>query len=400
MTQPRHLLLVSALALAACAAPATLPPSPTPLPATDTPAPPTARPTATAPTALHNFSVKATAFALGGPNDIVFGPDGSMYVSECFGPQVLKIANGLLTAYAGLDAGDFAGDGGPALTAGMNCAVGLAFDGEGNLYVADSGNNRIRRIDASGRISTYAGSGPGATQGSFGGDGGPATQAQLWNPSLICFDAQGNLFIDDTHNDRIRKVDRQGIITTVVGNGTTGFAGDGGPATEAELALNTGLIYETPGLAFDARGQLYLSDSNNNRVRRVDENGIITTIAGNGGDTVTTASGQAISATLSSPNGLAFDADGNLYIATGDAYLIHNDSIRKVDAQGTMTTFAGVGWPDYSGDDGPALQATINEPAGIRFDTAGDLYIADFVNNRIRMIDKSGIITTIAGGVP
>jgi sugar lactone lactonase YvrE len=403
-------LALVALALAACAAPASVPPTSTPPTAVPT------QPTTTAPlptpqaTLQHgvvsrNDHVLATSIAFQQPNDIAFDTAGNMYVAACdfSGPQVYKVdPSGLLTIYAGrMYSNTVSGDGGPALSAGINCAVGLAFDSDGNLYVSDSLNNRIRRIDRDGIITTVAGTGTGSNDpGGYGGDGGPATAAQLKDPTMIAFDPAGNLYIADEFNNRIRKVDRQGIITTVAGNGTAGFSGDAGPATAAELNLVTYAAnnYETPGIAIDAQGQLYIADCNNNRVRKVDQAGIITTIAGNGGDTVGGDGGPAISATLSSPNGLTFDAQGNLYIAAGDSQNVFGDSIRKVDRQGIITTIAGVHWADYSGDGGPALAATINEPAGIRFDAQGNLYIADFKNNRVRKVDTNGIITTVVGG--
>jgi len=350
---------------------------------------------------LQSNAVPATAYAFHAPNDVAFDAAGNMYVSECFGPQVVKIdPAGLMTLFASSTGGNFFGDKGPARSAGIMCAVGLAFDQAGNLYVADVGANRIRRIDPKGVIYTIAGG--GATgQGDFSGDGGPATQAHLWAPTLIAFDPDGNLYIVDSYNDRIRKVDTRGIITTVAGNGTVGFAGDGGPATQAELDLNTGAVWETPGLALDSHGQLYIADSNNHRVRRVDRQGIITTIAGNGAAHVSGDGGLATAAGLSSPNGLTFDHEGNLYIAAGDSLRVYGDSIRKVDMHGLITTIAGAGWADFSGDNGPAIAATFKEPAGLRFDSAGNLYVVDFGNYRVRKIDPHGIITTGAGsGAP
>ena len=404
-----RVLALAALALGACAAPTATPNDFPTAPPTSTAPPPSAAATvqATVPSRVvsPNDHVLATSIAFQQPNDIAFDDAGNMYVAACdfSGPQVYKVDPfGLLTVYAGRMYSDtVSGDGGPALSAGINCAVGLAFDGNGNLYVSDSLNNRIRRIDRNGIISTVAGSGTGSNEpGGYGGDGGPATAAQLNVPTMIAFDPAGNLYIDDEFNNRIRKVDRQGIITTVAGNGTAGFSGDGGPASAAELNLVTyaSINYETPGIAIDAQGQLYIADCNNNRVRKVDRNGIITTIAGNGGDTVGGDGGPAISATLSSPNGLTFDDQGNLYIAAGDSQNIFGDSIRKIDQQGIITTIAGVHWADFSGDNGPATAATINEPAGIRLDAQGNLYIADFMNNRVRKVDTNGIITTVVGG--
>ncbi len=251
-----------------------------------------------------------------------------------------------------------------------------------------------------GEITTVAG---GGTWG-YSGDGGPATSAKLDSPDSVAVDAAGNLYIADTQNNVIRKVDPSGIITTVAGNGTEGYSGDGGPATGAELA-------RPYGVAVDAAGNLYIADMMNNVIRKVDANGVITTIAGNGyckypypkylvgnsggysGD-----GGLATKAELDAPEAVAVDASGNLYIA--DTY---NHRIRKVDTSGTITTVAGNGQGNallggYSGDGGPVTGAELAQPVGVAVDAAGNLYIADLNNNRIRKVDPSGIITTVAGG--
>jgi len=277
----------------------------------------------------------------------------------------------------------FGGDGGLATDANLYEPSGLALDALGNLYIADSHNNRIRKVDANtGIISTVAGDG----SYSFGGDGGLATNASLFNPLGISIDAFGNFYIADTDNNRIRKVNAiTGIITTVAGGSATSGLGDGGLATNARLS--------TPSsVTFDASGNLYIADKGNERIRKViSSTGIISTVAGSGfnlGD-----GGLATVANLYSPTCVTFDASGNLYIAD---YWHHR--IRKVTTStGIITTVAGNGNQGFGGDGGSATAANLNFPTGVAVDASGNLYIAD-QNNRIRKVNPvTGIISTVAG---
>jgi trimeric autotransporter adhesin len=263
----------------------------------------------------------------------------------------------------------------------------LAFDSAGNLFIADAGNQLIRRVDAqTGIITTVAGSYSAVYQCTFGGDGGPANEAILCSPDFIAFDRWDNLYIADTANQRIRRVDHStNIITTVAGNGTGGFSGDGGPATSAQLN-------NPNGVSFDAFGNLYIADTSNDRVRRVDRQaGIISTVAGNGtgGD-----GGSAVDAQLGIVFDVAFDLEGNLYISD-----VGSNSVRRVDHHtGIITTVAGNGNQGYGGDGGPATEAELYGPNGLALDGFGNLYIADEINSRVRRVDlRTGIITTIAG---
>ena len=237
-------------------------------------------------------------------------------------------------------------------------------DSAGNLYICDTGNDRIRRV-ANGVITTVAGNG---TAG-FSGDNGPAASAQLSNPNGIAVDSAGNLYIADYGNNRIRKVSN-GVITTVAGNGTYGSIGDNGPATSAQLA---GPI----GVAVDSAGNLYIAD--NGRVHKV-SNGVIATVAGNGSSGFSGDNGPATSAWLSAPCGVAVDSAGNPYIADKG-----NDRIRRV-ASGIIATVAGNGTPGFSGDNGPATSAELDEPWAVAVDSAGSVYIADAGNSRIRLL--------------
>ncbi len=281
-------------------------------------------------------------------------------------------------------AGGDVGDGGPATNATLRTPYGVAVDTSGNLFIADANNNRIRKVNASGTITTVAGDG---AQG-FSGDGGPATNARLYFPSGVAVDTSGNLFIADTSNHRVRKVNASGTITTVAGNGTSGFSGDGGPATNARL-------YFPSGVAVDTSGNLFIADANNYRIRKVNASGTITTVAGNGTSGDSGDGGPATNASLTGPLGVAVDTAGNLFIADVDW---GNHRVRKVNASGTITRVAGAGGNCVGcGDGGPATSGNLQYPNGVAVDTSGNLFIADTGNNRVRRVDASGTITTVAG---
>lgn len=287
----------------------------------------------------------------------------------------------IITTIAGNGIASFSGDGGPATAAELNVPIPLVADGNGNIYIGDFVNQRIRKVNTSGIISTVAGTG---TAG-YSGDGGPATAADLNYPRGIDIDTAGNIYISDESNERIRKVNTSGIISTIVGNGTSGFSGDGGQASVAEL--------NTPEfLAIDRTGNLYIADQGNQRVRMVNTSGIISTYAGNGTSGFSGDGGPATAAEFNIPVGLAVDGSNNLYIAD-----YSNDRIRKVDNTGKISTFAGTGIASFSGDGGQATGAEINTPQGVCVDRFGNVYIADYLNYRVRMVIPTGIISTIAG---
>ena len=275
--------------------------------------------------------------------------------------------------------GTITGNGGPAVEARLYAPNDVEVDSAGNLFIADTGNRHIRRVDPSGIITVIAGIG----EEGYTGDGGPAIDARLAYPAGVTVDAAGNLFFSEYFGHSIRRVDPSGTITTIAGTGEEGFAGDGGPAVEAQLSSPV-------GVAVDAAGNLFIADSGNRRIRRVDPSGNISTFAG-GGD-ASEDGGPAAQAQIGNPSGVAVDEGGNLYIA-----VLSNSTLRRVDPSGNIATIAGAGRWGFSGDGGPAAQAHLNAPSDVAVDAAGNLYIADEGNHRIRRVDSSGIITTIAG---
>ena len=288
----------------------------------------------------------------------------------------------------------FSGDGGPATSAQLDYSLRRGRGRRRQPVHRRRWNNRIRKVTPTGSSRTVAGNG---TAG-FRGDGGPATSAQLATvPYGVAVDAAGNLYIADTDNNRIRKVDATGMITTVAGNGTAGFSGDGGPATSAELNHP---VWRSGG----RRGNLYIADTDNNRIRKVDATGMITTVAGNGTWCFSGDGGPATSAQLGlefSPSEPYFEGRAGVAVGTaGELFIADfwNSRIRKVDTAGTITTVAGNGTSGLGGDGGPATGAQLFHPSGVAVDPAGNLFIADPRAFRIRKVDAAGMITTVAGG--
>ncbi|ARV44886.1 hypothetical protein BCV50_07530 [Bacillus subtilis] len=311
----------------------------------------------------------ATQAQLRAPRDMAVGSDGSLYIADTENERIRRVGpDGIITTVAGTGVQGFSGDGGPATQAQLGSPRGVAVGSDGSLYIVDAGNVRIRRVGPDGIITTVAGTGVSG----FSGDGGPATQAQLsFPPGGVAVGSDGSLFIADTLNNRIRRVGPDGIITTVAGTGDFGFSGDGGPAAQATLRI--------PGdVSVGSDGSLYIADSQNVRIRRVGPDGIINTVAGTGVQGFSGDGGPATQAQLRLPRGVDVGSDGYLYI-------VDESRTRRV-RDGIITTVVGTGVQGFSGDGGPATQATLWVPADVAVGSDGSLFIADTGNNRIRRV--------------
>lgn len=325
---------------------------------------------------------------------VILANDGHVMASQ----DIFGVATGSLSVMAPGEIYTLAGDGclsdGSCLTSGitpatssaLNLPMGVAVDGAGNLYISDTGNNRIRKVDSLGNITTIAGN---SEISGFTGDGGAAINAQISAPSAILIDGAGNLFFADTGNDAIREINSiTGNISTIAGTlGTAGYAGDGVAATSA-------LLSAPEGIAFDASGNLYIADTANSCIRKVDDLGNITTIAGTATAGFVGDGGPAVSSQLDQPWSVAVGPDGNIYVSD-----LGNNRIRRINTStGIISTVAGNGNASYAGDGGSALSASLNSPTGIAVDPAGNFYIADSENNVVRKVNcVNGNISTIAG---
>ena len=316
----------------------------------------------------------ATAASTGYPTRVAVDTNGNLFFGDFTNEYIYKVdaATGNISIYAGTGSSGFGGDNAPATAAQVHGVQGLATDKTGNLYIADVYNNRIRKIDLAGVITTVAGGGPGP----FSGDGGQATAAGLFQPFGVAVDTAGSIYIADNYNNRIRKVDPTGIISTIAGNGTAGNMGDGGPATAAELSAPV-------DLCVDKHGNVLISEITN-YIRKVSPSGIITTFAGTGGTGGFSGDGgPATAAVFNNLEGIATDKMGNVYIM--DAL---NNRLRIIDTGGTINTFAGNGVAGYSGDGMPATAAELNVSNGVTTDKWGNVYIADNNNYRVREISS------------
>jgi uncharacterized protein (TIGR03437 family) len=341
-------------------------------------------------TAQATLIVPASQLALGA-NSITADYTGDANYARSWASVTVTVtpqSGYIINTVAGNGNSGFTGDGQTATQAELNWPSGVAVDGSGNLFIADFLNNRVRKVTAAGTISTVAGNGSNG----FSGDGGPAASAELAAPCGVALDGAGNLFIADYGNSRIRKVTPAGIISTVAGNGTAAYRGDGGPATSAELGRPQGVVV-------DGAGNLYIADTANSRIRKVTAGGTISTVAGDGDGSFGGNSGDggpATSAQLNTPSGIALDSSGNLFIAEWG-----NNRIRKVTPAGTISTVAGTGTAGSSGNGGQATSAQLSSPWGVAVDSSGNLFITDNGNARIQLVTPGGTISTVAGtGTP
>jgi sugar lactone lactonase YvrE len=313
----------------------------------------------------------AASALIGSPDAVAFDASGNLFFVDVSNSVVWKVnSSGIISIVAGTGTAGYSGDGAAAVNAELNYPVGVAVDKSGNLYIADSSNNRVRVVAAAtGMISTFAGGGPQSTNY---GDGGPATQAFLANPQALAFDSNGNLYIADTYHGRIREVAADtGIISSIAGSGGITL-GDGGPATAAAIRPRS--------LALDNNNNIYLVDEYNARIRVIDaKTGIISTIAG-GGNPGTDSDGSIATDIQIAPLGVAVDASGTVYYADNAA------RVRRVDASGVVTTVAGNSYYGYSGDGGEATMAQVAYPQQIAFDKTGSLYIPDSASLALRKV--------------
>jgi uncharacterized protein (TIGR03437 family) len=308
----------------------------------------------------------ATAARLNSPQRVAVDAAGNLYVADTANHRIRKVSlDGTISTVAGTGEAGFSGDKGPATSAQLNWPYGLTVSSSGLLYIADTSNNRVRRVDASGAIDTIAGGGSALS------DGGPAASGSLYQPYDVAVDSSGNLYIADLGNSRVRKVNSQGTISTLASG-----------------------IGHARGLAVDAIGTVYVANGwGYNQILKIDSSGNVSVVAGTGAWGFGGDGGPATAASFSAPPGVAVDAAGNLYVADHG-----NQRVRKISTLGTITTLAGSGQANLSGDGGPAGGATLKGPTALAMDSSGSLYIADSGNNRVRKISPQGIVTTVAGG--
>ncbi|MGC4072575.1 MAG: hypothetical protein QM760_08670 [Nibricoccus sp.] len=325
----------------------------------------------------------ATSAQLAGPYAIALDGNGNLYITDQFNFRIRQVSSaGTINTVAGKGTSGFAGDAAKATDAQIASTVGIVSDATGNFYISDTGNNRIRKVTSAGIISTFAGNG----NSGLSGDGAAATDATLTQPTGLALDASGNLWIADSANFVIRMIGSDGKINRIIGSGAPGFLGDGGQAQYANLN-------GPRGVAVDSNGNVYFSDTENQRIRMMAKNGIVTTIAGTGIAGFSGDGGPATAARLNRPLGIAVDKVGNVYFAD-----YFNSRIRKIGLDGVIRTIAGNGSPSYYGDGGAATSAALHFPSGVAVDANGNVYVADVQNNVIRLLTPAS--APVGNGAP
>jgi cysteine-rich repeat protein len=320
---------------------------------------------------------------LNDPRAVTVDPAGRLVIADRGNARIRRVANdGTITTIAGVGTAGNSGDGGPATQAEFESLSGVFADAVGRIFIVDANNHDVRRIDLDGTIVPVA----GANFVGFCGDGGLAISACLYFPIGVAVDPAGRVFIADRNNGRIRRVETNGVITTVAGTGLGGFSGDGGPSAAAQISGGV------TGVTIDNRGRLLIVDGGNKRLRRIDEQGVINTVAGTGATGAAGDGGPATSAPLRRPSSVAAGPDGAFFVADFDGH-----RVRRIAVDGTITTVAGIGAAGFAGDGGPATSALLSHPAGIAVDPSGRVYIADQDNHRVRRIELDGTIRTVAG---
>ena len=330
--------------------------------------------------------IPATSAELSLPIAVAVDSNNNVYIAdeENYRVRKLDVSTGLISTFAGNGAYGFAGDGGPATSAQLSSPEGVAFDSLGNLYIADGGNYCVRKVNTAGVITTVAGQG-----GSYGfsGDGGPATSAQMGYLTGVAVDAQGNIYIADYENYVIRRVDGiTGVITTYAGiPSSSGYTGDGGPAASARLGTYL------DGVGVDPQGNVYAVDAGNDVIRKITAStGIITTWAGTNVWGFTGDGGPATSAQFDYVGSISFDLAGNGYLTDE----VPNERVRRVDTSGIITTVVGSGTAGFCGDGGPPLSACLSHPEDTVADSLGNFYIADYSNQRVRKVTGLAMVHT------
>ena len=325
-----------------------------------------------------NLAIEAS---IRGPFSLAFDSKGTLYISESDGARIRKILpTRIIQSAAGSGTSGFSGDDGSPLSAKLSTPTGISIDAAGNLWIADTSNHRVRKVDSGGTVITTL-----AGRSHFGGDNGPATAALLQRPRFAAVSAKGDVYIADSLNNRIRVIGPDGVIKTIAGTGESGMVGEGGPAVAATVV--------NPGpMAFDSTGNLFVADRGNYRVRKISPAGVISSVAGNSTSGYSGDGGPSTTAAFSTINGLAVDKAGNIYV--GDT---NNHRVRKITPDLQISTVAGTGVKGFSGDGSLATSAKLYSPYSLATDDAGNLYIEDYGNYRIRKVDAAGIISTVAG---